>query len=317
MTGAIPVRIGSIVQEAPLVKRFRLEPLDGRLPDFSGGAHVVVTMLDGARSRRNAYSLVNPPGDPDRYEIAVRRVADGRGGSIFLHDRVRVGDILTVTPPANLFPLDWRARRHLLIAGGIGITPFVAMTAQLAALGAAFELHYAMRSPLAGAFADRLQQLHGDAVHLYAGSHGERLPIARLIADQPLGTHLYVCGPARLIDEVRTTALTAGWPEAHVHAERFDGARPGAPFTARLARSGRRIAIETDESLLEALEREGVAIDSLCRGGACGRCVTSVVACDGTIEHADHYLSAADKASGRLILPCVSRVRGDGLVLDL
>lgn len=313
----IEVRVGAITVEAPLVRRFRLDPVEGALPDFSGGSHILVEMRDGDRRRRNAYSLINAPGEPDRYEIAVRRQADGRGGSAFLHDRVKVGDHLRVTVPANLFPLDWRARRHVLIAGGIGITPFMAMTAQLAAADAPFELHYAMKTPEAGAFAARLQGMYGDAVHLYASMRGERLPLERLISDQPLGTHLYVCGPQRLIDEVARRTGAAGWPPSHVHAERFDGARPGAPFAVTLGRSGRTLAVGDTESLLDALERDGVAIDSQCRGGACGRCLTDVLACDGTIAHADHYLSPAERDAGRLIMPCVSRFQGKRLVLDL
>jgi ferredoxin-NADP reductase len=144
----MPVRVVAVTTVAEKVKRFRLESLDGRpLPLFSGGAHVVVSMQDDGRLRRNPYSLMSPPHDPSGYEISVLRVEHSRGGSAFMHDRVKPGDRLVISQPVNLFPIDQRGRKHLFLAGGIGITPFIAMMEQLAREGRVFELHYAIRTP--------------------------------------------------------------------------------------------------------------------------------------------------------------------------
>lgn len=314
----IRVRVAAIEPVAAAVKRFRLVAADGGpLPMFSGGAHVVVTMDDGHRRIRNPYSLTGAPGDASAYEISVLRTEASRGGSAFLHERVAVGDGLVVSPPVNLFPVDRRARKHLFVAGGIGITPFVAMAAQLAAEGGRFELHYAMRDAASGAYAAALAAAHPGRVRLYRSAAGERLDLPGLLAHQPLGTHLYVCGPERMIDGVLAAARDAGWPEASLHAERFLAPPGGEPFEVALARSGTRLRVGEHESLLEALEAAGVDAPYLCRGGACGQCETRVVTCDGSLVHNDHYLTPEDAAAGEKIMICVSRLKGRELVLDL
>lgn len=315
---SIAVRVSEVVAATPLVKRFRLEPVaGGPLPAFSGGAHVVVEMQDGARRRRNAYSLMGPPSDTGSYVIGVRRHDDGRGGSRYMHDRVTPGTTLAISPPANLFPIDPRARKHLLLAGGIGITPFLAMVEQFARDGQRFELHYAARSAEHAPFVERLAERFGPAVRTCYSALGQRLACASLLAEQPLGTHLYVCGPEALMDEALSSARALGWPEQSLHRERFAAPARGLPYAVHLARSGRRVEVGEDQSMLEALEAAGVAVASLCRGGACGQCETRVLACDGTLLHADHYLSAAERAAGGKVMPCVSRFAGRSLTLDL
>lgn len=318
MRGDLQMRVTALHDEAAGIRRVRLEPVaGGPLPAFSGGAHVVVAMPDGDVTRRNPYSLCCDPEDRSGYEIAVNRAAASRGGSAFIHDRLAVGDVLTVGAPTNLFQPDWRARKHILVAGGIGITPFVAMMAQFSRLGLAFELHYAVRSRASAAFAGVLQDRYGPRVKIYAADEGARLPLAALMQHQPLGTHLYTCGPDRLMDAALDAARQAGWPEQALHSERFMAPPPGDPFTVTLARSGREVAVGPDQSLLEALEVAGVNPRYLCRGGACGECATGVAECHGTILHADHFLTDAERAEGRKIMICMSRFAGDRLVLDL
>jgi ferredoxin-NADP reductase len=314
----IAVRVVDVSQVTPLVKCLRLSAIDGRpLPPFSGGAHVIVDIPDGEGGRRNAYSLMSSPRDVSAYAISVRRDDSGRGGSKWLHDRVRVGDVLQISAPANLFALDYRARRHLMIAGGIGITPLLGMADQLTHDQQRFDLHYAVRSLQSGAYVEELRRRFGSRVSIYAGDQGQRLPLQLLLSRQPLGTHLYVCGPASLIAESLAVARQIGWPDASLHAERFLAPAPGQAFAVELATSGRTVTVGTQQSMLDAIESAGVAAPYGCRGGACGQCATRVVSCDGRLIHKDHHLLAAEKAGNTVVLPCVSRFEGRRLVLDL
>ena len=316
MNPSLAVTVSAIERITPTARRFTLVAADGgALPRFSGGSHVVVTLRGPERVWRNAYSLASSPVQRDYYQIAVRRLGASRGGSAFFHDAVGLGDRLEISPPANLFGLAATARKHLLIAGGIGITPILAQLADLDAIGARFELHFAIRSLAEGPFAAELLRRKKGEVQLYRGNAGERLHVGSLLSDQPLGTHVYVCGPAGLIAETVAAAKALGWPARYVHSESFAAPAPGKAFTAVLARSGRRIAVEESTSLLEALEAAGVDAPSQCRGGACGRCETGLL--DGEAEHRDVFLADAAKMSHRKIMLCVSRAKSDHLVLDL
>lgn len=313
-----PVRVARIEKAAPSIKTFWLEPLaDGLLPPFSAGAHITVEIPGHGRARRNPYSLAGSPLDTSAYQISVLYHADGRGGSKALHDVVSVGDTLSITPPVNLFPLAAHARKHVLVAGGIGITPIKAMCEQLVRDQTTFELHYAVRSSSSGAYAEDLMMRCGGAATLYLGDEGERLVARDVLKGQLLGTHLYVCGPQRLIEDMLSTARMLGWPEAALHAERFTAPAIGDPFEVVLAKSNVTVTVAPDQSMLEAIEAAGVAAPYLCRGGACGQCESQVVACEGTLLHADHVLTDAERASGKVVLPCVSRFRGKRLVLSL
>jgi ferredoxin-NADP reductase len=312
------VRVADVATVAENIKHFRLQSVDGSpLPPFSGGSHVVVSMNHEARRIRNPYSLMGSTLDRSHYEITVLKTVDSRGGSTFMHDWVTPGTQLIISHPVNLFPIDHRGRKHILIAGGIGITPLIPMAEQLALWNRPFELHYAMRDAARGAHAERLKAAFGERVQLYRNSEDERIPLASLLERQPLGTHLYVCGPERMIEAVLDGARAAGWPNENVHAERFVGPPGGAPFLVRLARAGITVEVGEHQSVLEAIEAAGVEPPYLCRGGACGQCETTVVSCDGSLLHNDHYLSPRDRESGIKIMICVSRLRGRELVVDL
>ena len=316
-TTKIAVTVADVVPVNDLVKRFHFEKSGGGLlPTFSGGAHVVVEMRDAGRRRLNPYSLMSSPVDTRQYTISVRRDDAGRGGSLFMHGQVKPGDEMVLSYPVNLFSLDLRARKHLMLAGGIGITPFMAQTAQLAATSGNFELHYACRTQSLATYADVLAERHGRRIHVYHDDRGEVLPLDRLLASQPLGTHVYVCGPAGMIEWVRRSAAAAGWPAETVHYEHFSAPQPGLPFEVSLAVSGKSIHVGEQESLLEAIEAAGVDPPYLCRGGVCGQCETNVISSDGTFLHNDHWLSQEEHRSGRKIMPCVSRFAGRSLVLE-
>ena len=313
----LAVRVAEVVQVNDLIKRFRLVSRDGLpLPAFSCGSHTVVEMDDHGLRRLNPYSLMGDPEDTSGYSISVRRDDQGRGGSLYLHNHVRVGMDMTISHPLNLFPLDNRARKHLMIAGGIGITPFLAQIRQLAHVGGKFELHYAARSRPLGAYMDALKGVHGDRVHLYFDDEGMAIDLKALLNRQPIGTHLYVCGPKGMLNWVRSTAEAAGWPAKSVHFEEFLAPGTGQVFTVELALSGKTVTVGTHQSLLEAIEAAGVDAPYLCRGGACGQCETNVLKCEGTLIHRDHWLTPEDHASGTRIMPCVSRFEGKTLILE-
>ncbi|WP_146586601.1 PDR/VanB family oxidoreductase [Puniceibacterium confluentis] len=316
-TNKIAVTVTDVVPVNELVKRFRFVRADGgQLPTFSGGAHTVVEMRDGDTQRLNPYSLMSDPMDQSAYTISVRRDDQGRGGSLFMHNKVRPGDAMTISYPVNLFSLDLRARKHLMIAGGIGITPFLAQIKQLTAMNGRFELHYACRTPALGSYVDELTAKHPNNVHVYYDDQGQVIDLEHLLDGQPLGTHIYVCGPKGMIGWVRGKAAELGWPREAVHYEEFLAPQPGKPFEVKLAVSNKVIQVGENQSLLEAIEAAGVDAPYLCRGGACGQCETDVIGYDGKFIHRDHWLEDDQKAGGRKIMPCVSRFEGKTLVLD-
>lgn len=319
MSGAekIAVRVTEITPLNDLVMRFRFERIDGGLlPTFSGGAHTVVQMKDGAITRMNPYSLMSDPFDQSAYTISVRRDDQGRGGSLFMHQKVKVGDEMVISNPVNLFSLDLRARKHLMIAGGIGITPFLAQIKQLDRAHGKWELHYSCRSEALGSYAGDLAASYPNDVNIYYDDQKQAIDLENLLDGQPLGTHVYVCGPKGMIDWVRAKAAELGWPREAIHYEEFLAPQPGKPFEVKLAISNKVIQVGEQESLLEAMEREGVDAPYLCRGGACGQCETDVIGYDGQFLHRDHWLEEAEHASGKKIMPCVSRFEGKTLVLD-
>ncbi len=311
----LEVKVARIRQLTPVIREFTFEALDGRrLPGFSAGSHVVVEMPGAGRTLRNAYSLLSDPADTRHYRIAVRLQDASRGGSRYLHHELAVGDWLRLSMPHNLFPLSSLARHHVLVAGGIGITPFLAYIAELKARGESFELHYAYRGGLTDAYLGELRERLGDALHSYNSLAGERLDVTALFTGKPLGTHLYACGPQNLLDALHAQGQASGWPAERIHSEAFAAPEPGLPFVVELAQSGRRIEVPAELSLLEALEQAGVEVPSLCRGGVCGQCETRYLA--GEVEHRDHFLSPDERAA--LLMPCVSRGGCDRpLLLDL
>ena len=319
MSGAqkIAVTVTAVVPLNDLVTRFEFRRTGGGLlPTFSGGAHTVVEMRDGDTPRMNPYSLMSDPMDQTSYAISVRRDDVGRGGSLFMHNNVAVGDEMVISNPVNLFSLDLRAKKQLFIAGGIGITPFLAQIKQMERLGGRWELHYTCRSEVLGSYVDELTTQHPNEANVYYDDQDQRIDLKALLDGQPIGTHIYVCGPKGMIDWVRNTAAAEGWPREGIHYEEFLAPQSGKPFEVKLAISNKVIQVGEQESLLEAMERSGVDAPYLCRGGACGQCETQVIDYTGNFIHRDHWLDDAEHASGEKIMPCVSRFEGKTLVLD-
>lgn len=312
------VEVSEIRSVAESIKQFTLKRLDNQqMPVFAPGSHIVVSMDDRGRLRRNPYSLMSMSTDRSAYQISVLRVDESRGGSVYMHDHVKVGHTLTISQPLNLFPIYFPGKRHLLVAGGIGITPFISMTEVLNSQGRDFELYYSIRSRPHGAFWSELTERYGNRLKLSISDEGNRVNYRTLLITQPVGTHLYVCGPRAMIDYVRKVTREIGWADENVHYELFLAPPPGNPFTVNLVRSGIAIQVATHQSLLESIEAAGVDAPYLCRGGACGQCETTVVAVDGQIIHNDIFLTDAERATGAKIMPCVSRFVGTELTIDL
>jgi ferredoxin-NADP reductase len=300
--------------EADGVCSFELvDPRGKPLPPFSAGAHLDVHMRPGLVRQ---YSLCNNPQETHRYLIGVLKTPGSRGGSRSMHEAVQQGDTLEVGIPRNHFPLAPSARRSLLFAGGIGVTPILSMAEHLAARGAGFELHYCARSPAHAAFREYLTRApYARQVHFH---YGERADLAALLAAPSEGTHLYVCGPAGFMDAVIATALAQGWRDDHLHREYFSGAAPKADdkaFDVRIASSGKIIHVPGGTTVTEALDAHGIAIPTSCGSGVCGTCVTRVL--EGEPEHRDQCLSPAEKRSNGWFTPCCSRASSAMLTLDL
>jgi vanillate O-demethylase ferredoxin subunit len=319
-TATIPVRVARKCAEAEGICSFELVHADGAaLPPFTAGAHVEVHLPGGIT---RPYSLCNSPADTQRYRIAVLRETASRGGSAALHEGVAEGDRLEIGAPRNLFKLADDAESHLLLAGGIGITPLLAMAEQLARQGAPFQLHYCARSRARAAFVEQLEQsAFADRVNLHFsdGDAAQRLDIATLLAQPARGQHLYACGPAGFMDAVLGAARTQGWPEAQLHHEVF-GALPvdskgDQAFEVQLGAAGRVVLVPAGCSIVAALAQAGVNIPTSCEQGICGTCMTTVL--EGTPEHRDQYLTSEEQQAGELILPCCSRAKSARLVLAL
>lgn len=318
------MRVVEATPLTPLVRRLTLESQDGSLlPAWDAGAHVQVRveLPAPAAPAWRSYSLLRldageRPGDPvRRYTIAVRRDDEGRGGSRRMHT-LHAGDGVVIRPPVNHFALA-PAAPVLLIAGGIGITPILSIAAALSTAKRPFELHYAARDATQFAFRDVLHEICGDALHLHADDAPSRLSIDALLDAASVAQPIYVCGPAGMIDAVCAGAARRGWRAQDVHFERFTDTAPAAgdaAFEVELNRSGRRLQVPADRTLLQVLEDAGADVLYDCRSGYCGLCSTPVVR--GEIDHRDTYLSQADRARGTVMQVCVSRARGC-LVLDL
>jgi len=312
-----PVRIRHAARAAEDIQLFELAALDGGdLPEFSAGAHLVVRCPNGLMRR---YSLCNDPHERDRYVIAVKREANGGGGSVSLVDDTRIGDQILVSEPRNDFGLSGNPASYLFIAGGIGITPILSMMRYLrTAGGKPYKLYYLSRSPALTAFREELSRPEYRGKVVIHHDHGDPDKSYDLwpVLEQPKGAHLYCCGPRGLMEAVRD--MTGHWSSSAVHFEDFGSGKAsrGAddrPFTIRLARSGGSIEVPAGTTALEALRAHGHAIPSSCESGTCSTCKVGLV--EGEVDHRDLVLTDYERVKSMLV--CVSRAHTPELVLDL
>jgi ferredoxin-NADP reductase len=308
------VRVAEIVDETPTIRSFRLVRCDGGpLAPYSAGAHIDVT---GPTGTTRQYSLCGPAAETGSYLIAVKREEPSRGGSAALHERVAVGDELTVGEPRSLVGLAPDAARHLLLAAGIGITPLLSMAHQVHAAGGVFRLHYFARSREQAAFVPLLERSgFAERVRFHFGvaraEQAARLDAILIGLDE--GTHVYTCGPEGFMQRVAESV-----PEDRLHIEHFQALEPadepGAEFELEID-TGEVFTVPAHRSILDVLEENGFAVDTSCREGICGTCVLPVL--DGEPDHRDNCLTKKEKAAGDQIAVCVSRARGPRLVVEL
>jgi ferredoxin-NADP reductase len=320
----LDLKVAAIDKLTPQIKRFALVAADGGpLPAFTAGAHIDVFTGNGLT---RSYSLAGDPADPSRYVTAVLREPKG-GGSAWMHDMVKVGDVLKASGPTNNFPLDPTAGRHHLIAGGIGITPMLAMGHALGRGEAPFKLDYCTKSLEETAFLDEVKEIFGDAVsfHHDGGDPKKGIDLKATLAVRPDNTHLYLCGPAGLLRAAREAS--AHWPDKAVHYELFSSAlsdheraevkaRANQPFEIELAQSGLTLTVPADKTILQVLNENGIPVIKVCEEGYCGTCQVTLLG--GKADHRDEVLADDEKASNTLIQVCISRAMpGEKLILDL
>jgi ferredoxin-NADP reductase len=313
-TTDIDARLVRISYETDDISVFEFaDAAGGALPAAAAGSHIGLQLL-GIGERH--YSLL-PGSGAERYSVGVLRDEAGRGGSRHIHEKFKVGQLLRITPPRNLFPLTEDAAYSAFFAGGIGVTPLLAMATRLAALGLPFEFHYACRSRTGAAFLREVAALTGSSLHVdeEAGRVFDFPPaLARL---QP-ETHLYCCGPVPMMDAFTKAARAQGFPEAQIHLEYFSAREAPATdggFTVELARSKRSIQVKQGQSILAALRAAGVRTVSSCEQGICGACEVRVVS--GIPDHRDSILSEAERAENTLMMLCCSGAKTPVLVVDL
>lgn len=323
---SLKVRVQSITYQGEDINAYEVVPLDSdTLPSFEPGSHIDLYFRDG---RVRQYSLCNDSRERNRYVFAVQRERNGRGGSEAIFKEVHVGRVLVISEPRNAFPLVEDAKKHLLVAGGIGITPILSMAKFLSRSGSDFELHYCTRSPEKTAFYDDLTTLANCSnLHVYhdGGNPEKGANLTDIVGDSVPGKHLYVCGPAGFLQAVREAA--SHWHNDHVHFESFsppltnfcsehdnshDQSIP-IGFEVTLARTGETFTIPPDKTILEVLRSHGYDLPSSCEAGVCGTCKVRFL--EGEPDHLDYILNDDEKREALLI--CCSRSKSRTLVLDL
>jgi MOSC domain-containing protein YiiM/ferredoxin-NADP reductase len=277
-------------------------PEEGVVP-VQPGSHVRVKL--GGKLVR-AYSVVG--GTSRRFELGIALDPKSRGGSRYLHESTKEGDVLTFGRITASFPLAKKADKHIIFAGGIGITAFLAAAKYLQQTRQQYALHFGVADEVP--FEDQITALGANAT-VYRKSQGQRMDLDRIISRADSNTHIYICGPERLLSAVQATANKYNVSESAVHFEQFTVTTSGDPFTAELKQSGKTVEVGATETLLDALRKVGMEVDSSCEVGNCGTCRVEV--CGGRIEHKGTGLAEDDKAVA--MLSCVSRGVGR-IVLD-
>ena len=300
------------------VTMYEFTSMDGSpLPPFEAGAHLDVVV---APEFFRQYSLSGDPADRSKYQIGVLLEDDGRGGSELVHQIFTEGRAVFVSRPINHFPLDELATKTLLMGGGIGITPLIAMAHRLHSIGADFELHYSCRSRASAGFISELEQFPWSVnVSLYFSDEGSRADLDSILSNYQPGHHLYTCGPDRYMSSVLECAEPHGWSDESLHREYFSAPETpeyeNHPFTIRLARSRIEIEVSAEQNAAEALLEAGVHVDLKCSDGICGVCKCGVL--DGDIEHRDFVLSKAQREETMILCQSRAANAGGSILIDL
>jgi ferredoxin-NADP reductase len=305
--------VSGVEQVAQHVVAITLTDPSGRqLPAWTPGAHIDL-VLDDECTRQ--YSLCGRTADTDSWQVAVLRAPDSRGGSDAVH-ALKIGSTVRVRGPRNHFPVV-ASPRYLFVAGGIGITPILAMIREVEAAGAEWELHYGGRSRSSMAFAEELAGF-ADRVHLVPEDEQGLLDLDAIVGSPRPDTLIYACGPEPLLAALEERC--SAWPSGALHLERFAARATEAPaveneFDLVLQRSGRTVRVPADRSVFDVVRDAGVSVLGSCLEGICGTCETTVI--DGDVDHRDSVLDEDERASNEVMMICVSRCRSAKLVLDL
>jgi ferredoxin-NADP reductase len=311
--------IAGIDELTPEIKRFELVAQDGgELPAFEAGAHIDIVTGDGLR---RSYSLANDPDERHRYVLGILREKNGRGASAWLHENASAGDTITALAPINNFGLAGDAGEHILIAGGIGIAPMLSMGHRLRQNGAKYALHYCTRDAENTAFMDEVREVFAPNLtfHHDGGDPSRGIKLDDVLSKRTDGAHLYVCGPAGLMEAARQA--TGHWPDGTVHFELFaPSARPkewrNESFEVYLSRQKQALTVAADKTILEAVREAGFESDSSCEDGLCATCRTRLLG--GKADHRDDVLSDQEKAGNKSVMICISRaLPGETLILDI
>lgn len=316
--GELSLTITGVQQLTPRVRAYQLRhPFREALPKVAAGAHlsVPVILADGLVSTRN-YSIHSDSSQNNYYEIAVLHEAEGKGGSRFIHEHYRLGMQLQCGLPRNDFELKSDDSHVVLIAGGIGITPILAMARTLKHTGRVFQFHYIGRSLKEMAYVDDLHAEFDEQLNVHVSAQ-QAVNLEKIMTDVAHDAVFYVCGSERLLNGVQQTALSLGIPESRIRFERFSSPKNNQAqmIEVELRRSGKTIQVKPDESILSAVEAAGVKTLSECKVGNCGTCAVKVL--EGIPQHLDSALTERERMQGKKMCICVSRANSPKLVLDL
>ena len=317
----IEVQVSKVQKLTEKIKAFELRSVNKKnLPTFDAGSHINIIMENG---KKRSYSLASNPQDREHYLISVLHESNGRGGSAWMHNEISAGSRLTVEKPKNNFKVIDNANSHLFLAGGIGITPILAMGYHLKNIGTEMKatLHYCTRSACETAFLDEAREIFGPRLHVYhdGGEYSKGINLTKTLKNHKKGQHLYICGPRGLLEAAKMASLH--WPQNNVHFELFSSkenspANGNVNFNVLIKSQGLKLQVPPNKTILEVIREAGMNVDSSCEEGVCGSCKVGIIA--GEAVHKDGVLTDHEKSSQSHIMVCVSRAKkNETLILDL
>ena len=316
MTESIDLKLTSIVLGSDSVNLYSFAPVaGGTLPAAEPGAHITLLLPEGMERQ---YSLVNIGEAPTHYTIGVKREVEGRGGSAYIHDQLRVGTVLKVLPPQNHFPLVEDAEDYILIGGGIGITPIYAMAQRLKALGRKFTLHYSARCRSDAVLLDEIAAWPEARLRFDDECNGAHFPLLETVGSAGPGTHLYCCGPGPMLTAFEEAGRTCGVDESRIHVEYFAAKHEAATdqtYVIELARSKKELVVPMGKTILDVLIANGIYVSHSCSEGVCGACETTVIS--GRPDHRDAILNEQEREASETMMICCSGSLSERLVLDI
>ncbi len=316
MPQPMELMLTSIVYAARDTNIYTFARADGSpLPGAEPGAHIGLLLPNGMERQ---YSLVDYGPELAAYRVGVKRDPNSRGGSMFMHDSMRVGGMVKVLPPRNNFPLKEDAELVVLLAGGIGITPIYCMIKKLKALGRPWQLYYSSRTRMDAAFYNELKSEAGAHFHFDDEEAGKFLQVASIIGGLPKTAHMYCCGPSPMLAAFEAAAAANGFASEQVHVEyftpKFAAAQEGG-YVVELQRSKRELTVPQGKTILQVIREAGIEVPHSCEEGVCGACETRVIS--GTPDHRDTILTETERKEGHTMMICCSGSKSPRLVLDI